>query len=346
MKAHAKNADDGTYSMDESSLYHTSSDTRILVNCLSRSQHQLVKLSNMLRPLLAMALLAVCALAAPANDLHPRQGGCKKVHFLFARGSTEGGTMGSTVGPAFSRALGSKFGANNVESKGVPYPADIAGAFSGGTNPSGSKGAIKMAEMAKSIIQKCPSAKIVLGGYSQGAEQVHGALSTKNLGADGAKIAAAVTYGDPLKNYQTSLGGWGKLPKEHAMVFCNSGDGVCGGAFSISAAHLSYTSNGDINKGVNFVAKVINDPSIPAPAADAPASGEAPSGGMPKTAGPKGAKGAKGGGSKGAGPKGAGPKGSGPPKSGESGEAESPASGAAAGAESSSEGTAVTEPER
>jgi cutinase len=135
-----------------------------------------------------MACLALCATAGPLT-LHEKRQGCKKVHFIFARGSTEGGTMGGTVGPAFSRALGTKFGAGNVGTEGVRYPADIAGAFSGGTNPSGSKGAINMAAMAKAVMGRCPNTKIVLGGYSQGAEQVHGALFSKNLGQDGARIA-------------------------------------------------------------------------------------------------------------------------------------------------------------
>lgn len=178
--------------------------------------------------------------------------------------------MGTTVGPAFSKALSSKFGASNVASEGVKYPADISGAFSGGTNPSGSPGATKMTQMAKAVLQRCPNTKIVLSGYSQGAEQVHGALFAKNLGEDGARIAAAVTYGDPLKNYQQfGPGTWGSLPAERTLVFCNQGDGVCGGAFSISAAHLSYTSNGDIAKGVSFVVKTLealgNDPLKPAP---------------------------------------------------------------------------------
>jgi hypothetical protein len=138
------------------------------------------------------ACLALHAMASPVADLTKRQGGCKKVHFIFARGSTEQGTMGSTVGPAFSRALQSKFGAANVGTEGVKYPADIAGAFSGGTNPSGSQGAIRMASMAKAVMSKCPNTRIILGGYSQGAEQVHGALFAKNLGQDGAKIAVRV----------------------------------------------------------------------------------------------------------------------------------------------------------
>lgn len=116
----------------------------------------------------------------------PKQGGGLgggKVHLIFARGTTEPGTMGIAVGPALSSALSRKFGIIKIE--GVPYPADISGAFSGGVNPRSSTGAIKMAEMAKRGLQA--GSKVVLAGYSQGAEQVHGALL--NLGGEGAKIA-------------------------------------------------------------------------------------------------------------------------------------------------------------
>ena len=43
-----------------------------------------------------------------------------------------------------------------------------------------------MAQMAKDQMAKCPESKLVLSGYSQGAEQVHGAL--KNLGAKAAQV--------------------------------------------------------------------------------------------------------------------------------------------------------------
>jgi cutinase len=145
-------------------------------------------------PILSLLIVAATTLAAPAPSpaLEQRQAGCKKIHFIFARGTTEMGTMGSTVGPAFSRALGTKFGAGNVHSEGVSYPADIGGAFSGGTNPGGSAGSIKMAAMAKTVIERCPETNVVLCGYSQGAEQVHGALMAKNLGPLSAKIAVSL----------------------------------------------------------------------------------------------------------------------------------------------------------
>jgi cutinase len=118
--------------------------------------------------------------------------GCKKVAFFFARGSTEGGTMGGTVGPALQRALEGKF-PGQVMTQGISYPASIDGAVSGAINPSGAPGALDMTKKVKAILERCPDIKIVLSGYSQGAEQVHGALAEKNLGPLGAKIAVRTT---------------------------------------------------------------------------------------------------------------------------------------------------------
>jgi len=218
--------------------------------------------------LLSLLTLAATALAVPTPNedaaapaapiidriLIKRQGrglGGKTIRLLFARGTTEPGTMGSTVGPALTRALSAKY--PGTKGEGVAYPADFGGAFSGGTNPKGAAGAIKMAAMAKTEL--AAGHLVVLAGYSQGAEQVHGCLL--NLAEDGAKIAAAVTFGDPLKVAVGKYPVWGKLPDSRAKLFCNSGDGVCGGAFSISAAHLSYTSNGDIGKAVEFIGGAI-----------------------------------------------------------------------------------------
>ena len=108
------------------------------------------------------------------NDV--TSGVCKPVTYIFARGTTEIGNMGSTVGPALQRALESAFGQNNVATQGVTYPADVAGAISGALSPATAQGARTMASLTQQALSKCPDTKVILAGYSQGAEQVHGAL--------------------------------------------------------------------------------------------------------------------------------------------------------------------------
>ena len=51
--------------------------------------------------------------------------GCKELTFIFARGTTEMGNMGSVVGPEVASALQSLTG-NKVTVQGVDYPADWA----------------------------------------------------------------------------------------------------------------------------------------------------------------------------------------------------------------------------
>ena len=133
----------------------------------------------------------MCIVNAP--DRHPGtatendvvNGVCKPVTLIHARGTTETGNMGQTVGPALSMAMKAAF-PNQVAVQGVDYPADIAGATSGALNPDAAQGAQDMASKAKMASANCPNTQIVLSGYSQGAEQVHGALA--NMPAGVAKV--------------------------------------------------------------------------------------------------------------------------------------------------------------
>jgi hypothetical protein len=142
-----------------------------------------------MRLLLIFAVLMSAASATALSlqlDRRQESGGCKKITMFYARGTGEGGTMGGSVGPRLSNALGEKFGKDNVKTEGVSYPADVNGATSGAINPRGSPGSKAMAEMVKTAFKSCPRTNVVLSGYSQGAEQVHGALM--NLGAEGTKV--------------------------------------------------------------------------------------------------------------------------------------------------------------
>jgi cutinase len=70
----------------------------------------------------------------------------------------------------------------NVTIQGVNYPADIQGAISGAMNPKASAGALNMSMLTNMALTHCPSTKVVLSGYSQGAEEVRGALMNLGLG--------------------------------------------------------------------------------------------------------------------------------------------------------------------
>ena len=54
-----------------------------------------------------------------------------------------------------------------------------------------------MTRLVKDMMAKCPETKIVLSGYSQGAELVHGTLA--NLGKDSAKIGVSSSAIDSLQ---------------------------------------------------------------------------------------------------------------------------------------------------
>ncbi|KAF5856209.1 hypothetical protein ETB97_007710 [Aspergillus alliaceus] len=153
--------------------------------------------------------------------------GCQELTFIFARGTTEMGNMGSVVGPPVANQLASLTG-NKVTVQGVDYPADAAG-----NAMMGASGGPKMAELIQQAKKQCPDTKVVLGGYSQGAMVVHNAAS--KVGADA--ISGAVLFGDPFK-----MQGVGKLDTSKVKEFCALGDPVCENGMNVMA-HLTYGSN-------------------------------------------------------------------------------------------------------
>ncbi|RAK96786.1 carbohydrate esterase family 5 protein [Aspergillus ibericus CBS 121593] len=158
------------------------------------------------------------------NGVTQHSGSCKKLTFIFARGTTEMGNMGSVVGPEVASQLASLTG-NQVTVQGVNYPADWEGNMS-----LGSSGGPTMASYVKEALQQCPNTKVVLGGYSQGSMVVHNAANSLSAG----QLSGAVLFGDPLK--MTSVG---KLSSSKVKEFCASGDPVCENGMNVMA-HLSY----------------------------------------------------------------------------------------------------------
>ncbi|KAH0000569.1 cutinase, partial [Aureobasidium melanogenum] len=176
----------------------------------------------------SLSSLTGAAGAVPSNDVTGNTG-CKKVTFIFARGTTEMGTLGSIVGPGLASALIKDTGSCAVQ--GVDYPADAAGNAN-----MGASGGPKMAALATQALKQCPDTKIILGGYSQGAMVVHNALGS----IDGSKIAAVTAFGDPM-NGQSFKG----VDDSKVVRYCGSSDFVCDltGKTQGTGSHLSYGSN-------------------------------------------------------------------------------------------------------
>lgn len=81
--------------------------------------------------------------------------------------------MGLFTGPSFITALRNYVnGTTSLAIQGVDYPASIPGFLAGGS-PDGS---FVMAALANKTAAACPNTKLVLAGYSQGAQLVHNAM--------------------------------------------------------------------------------------------------------------------------------------------------------------------------
>jgi cutinase len=106
--------------------------------------------------------LTIAALTSQSQNDVVNGGGCKAMTVLFARGTTEGGNMGTVAGPPFVSAIGAMMGAASVAVQGIEYPADIPGFLAGGDKA----GSALMAKMVGQVRAKCPNTALVMAGYS------------------------------------------------------------------------------------------------------------------------------------------------------------------------------------
>ncbi|KAL5119922.1 hypothetical protein ACEQ8H_002284 [Pleosporales sp. CAS-2024a] len=184
-----------------------------------------------------METLAARQLRTSKNELEQgSSSSCPKVIFVFARGTTEQGNLGS-LGIPLGNALETKYGASQVWVQGVggPYVATVPGnLMSRGSTPEAIAEMVRLLNLANS---KCPNAKVVAGGYSQGAALAAAAISDLKSTVS-AQVVGAVLFG-----YTKNLQNNGKIPNypaDNTKIFCATGDLVCSGSLIITAAHLSY----------------------------------------------------------------------------------------------------------
>src|ERR1700739_3277917 len=132
----------------------------------------------------AAALIAILAssFAAP-TPASAAEDSCPAVQVVFARGTNEAPGVGAT-GQTFVDALNARLPGKTVDVYGVNYPASLD--FGRAAD-----GIIDASNRIQTIAASCPTTKIVLGGYSQGAA-VAGYTTADNVPA-GVALAAGIS---------------------------------------------------------------------------------------------------------------------------------------------------------
>lgn len=157
--------------------------------------------------------------------------GCPSVAVIYARGTSEPGNMGFLAGPPLATALQHYFNGTRLAIQGLDYPASIAG-FAAGGSP---EGAERMAAIVAATREACPDAKVVLAGYSQGAQVVRRACGS--LGDDVAgQLSSVVLFGDPGNG--TAVPG---VAADRVFAACHKGDRICAGGSAVLPQHLTYS---------------------------------------------------------------------------------------------------------
>ncbi|KAH8697979.1 putative cutinase [Talaromyces proteolyticus] len=173
-----------------------------------------------------------------SNDL--KDDACRAITFIFARGSTESGNMGSIVGPEVCADLQNQLGATEVACQGVgsPYDATLEDNFlPQNTSPTDIGAATTLFELAHT---KCPDTIVVAGGYSQGTAVMDGSIQALPAAIQN-QIAGVVLFGF-TRNVQDN-GGIPNFPASKTKVYCALGDLVCDDTLIITPAHLTYGSD-------------------------------------------------------------------------------------------------------
>ncbi|PYI11929.1 cutinase-domain-containing protein [Aspergillus sclerotiicarbonarius CBS 121057] len=235
--------------------------------------------------LTSLATLATASpLIADPSSLHARQfgtgitandlesGSCKEVTFIFARGSTELGNMGSVIGPPVCDQLKSKLGSDKVACQGVGggYSAGLMqNALPKNTDDAAIDAAKQMFDMANS---KCPNTKIVAGGYSQGSAVIDNAV--QEISSDVRDKTVGVVLFGFTRNVQDH-GQIPNYPKDDVKVYCAVGDMVCDDTLVVTAMHLTYGV--DAGDAASFLVSKVQSSGSTTTSSDSSSSSEAAS---------------------------------------------------------------------
>lgn len=212
--------------------------------------------------------LALVSAPTPIANADP----CPDAEVVFARGTGEPPGVGG-IGQAFVDALRAKAGAKTVSVNPVNYraSADFADGIQFALTVI--DGIRDASNHIQAVAAACPTTKMVLGGFSQGA-----AVAAFTTSADipagvpaafvpppmppeiATHIAAVTLFGKPSNQFLSDAGApqitIGPLYVPKTIDLCATGDSVCNGAppAAPTGAHNSYIANGMVDQAAQFAA--------------------------------------------------------------------------------------------
>jgi trehalose dimycolate hydrolase len=217
---------------------------------LLRMAARLAAITSALVSAATMLAVAPSATAAPCSD----------ITVVFARGTDDTPGLGR-VGDAFSATLSGLVGGQSLSTYAVNYPAsyDFLAAADGANDA-----AFYIAD----LVQQCPSTKIVLGGYSQGAAVVDMLAGIPPLGNKVGEIGSAPPLASSLVPFVKAVAVFGNPSAKfsvpitssvfggRAIDLCKDGDPICSRGRN-PFAHSDYVSAGLANQAASFVAGLV-----------------------------------------------------------------------------------------
>jgi cutinase len=217
----------------------------------------LLRMSSRLAAISATLVCAATTLAiAPSAVADP----CPDVEVVFARGTNDAPGLGRP-GQAFADALRAQIGGRSLTTYGVNYPAsyDFLAA---------ADGAADAANRISALAASCPSTRIVLGGYSQGAAVVDMLAGIPPLGNKVGEVgsapplpsslipnvAAVAVFGNPATKFGNPV--TASVFGGKAIDLCKDGDPICSRGRN-PFAHSDYVASGITDQAANFVAGIV-----------------------------------------------------------------------------------------